>query len=134
VKSFTDLLGKDYAPVYKLVLVNTLQRVVDEGASITWNATIADTYQGMAPQLRALFQELVESVRSYNELRKQTNKQSKQAVEAAMYNIDILRRLIKLFNSDPNIPLHPQAHLPPPNPAHTQSTIPLRANETSSSS
>lgn len=108
VKSFTDLLAKDFPPVYKLVLVNTLQRIVDEGASITWNATITDAYPVMAPQLRVLFQELVESVRSYNELRKQTNKQDKKAVEAAMYNVDILRRLIKLFKSDPILPLHPQ--------------------------
>jgi hypothetical protein len=96
------------------VLVNTLQRIVDEGASITWNATITDAYPVMAPQLRILFQELVESVRSYNELRKQTNKQDKKAVEAAMYNVDILRRLIKLFKSDPILPLHPQVHRTPP--------------------
>lgn len=94
------------------MLVNTLQQVVDEGASITWNATIADTYQGMAPLLRGLFQELVESVRACSELRKQTSKQAKQAVEAAAYTIDILRRLIKLFNSDPNLPLYPQACAP----------------------
>lgn len=113
MKSFTDLLAKEFPPVYKLVLVNTLQRIVDEGASITWNATITDAYPVMAPQLRILFQELVESVRSYNELRKQTNKQDKKAVEAAMYNVDILRRLIKLFKSDPILPLHPQVRILP---------------------
>ncbi|KAL6048750.1 Neurofibromin 1 [Balamuthia mandrillaris] len=107
---FTDFLSKEFPPVFKLVLVNTLQRIVDEGQSLPWTPTIADAYSGIAHQLRTLFQDLVNHTSAYDELRRQNDKNAKKQIEKVGYemSIDILRRVIVLFNSDPTLALFPK--------------------------
>jgi len=61
----------------------------------------------MAHQLRALFQDYEQQARNYNELVRQSDKKSKTQLEKLLKDIEILTRLILLFNSDPNLPLYP---------------------------
>eukprot|EP01087_Luapelamoeba_hula_P001442 TRINITY_DN1115_c0_g1_i1.p1 TRINITY_DN1115_c0_g1~~TRINITY_DN1115_c0_g1_i1.p1 ORF type:complete len:2561 (-),score=353.59 TRINITY_DN1115_c0_g1_i1:117-7799(-) len=104
---FAEFLQPDHAPIFKLVLINTLQLIVDEGASLPWNPTIQDVYAGLSQQLRALFQEYELQTRGYSELARLSDRRARAQQDRMQKDIEILTRLVNLFYSDPMLPLTP---------------------------
>eukprot|EP01090_Pellita_catalonica_P017046 TRINITY_DN5062_c0_g4_i1.p1 TRINITY_DN5062_c0_g4~~TRINITY_DN5062_c0_g4_i1.p1 ORF type:complete len:2520 (+),score=346.34 TRINITY_DN5062_c0_g4_i1:70-7629(+) len=105
----TEFLKKEYPPVFKMTLVSTFQTIVDEGAILPDFPTISHVYSSMAQNLRDLFQEYVGGVRKYEELKEKTDRKAVREIERISYDIKIFVKLIKLFNSAPNLPLYPAA-------------------------
>ena len=55
---FSDCLKPEYPPIFRLVLVECLLRMIQEGTPFLWTPSITDVYQGFSGPLRSLFKKL----------------------------------------------------------------------------
>eukprot|EP01132_Coremiostelium_polycephalum_P003622 gene3622-4511_t len=101
-----DCLSPDSPPHFKMVLVKSLLRIAVEGNSLPWNPTIVDAYPLVAGPLRTLFQDNLQSIRSYSSLKNATDKKSKSQFEKVSFDTQVMSFLIQLFLADPNLSLY----------------------------
>eukprot|EP01088_Endostelium_zonatum_P001228 TRINITY_DN1152_c0_g1_i1.p1 TRINITY_DN1152_c0_g1~~TRINITY_DN1152_c0_g1_i1.p1 ORF type:complete len:2790 (-),score=689.70 TRINITY_DN1152_c0_g1_i1:4-8373(-) len=98
-------LSKDYPPVFKMVLINTFQTIRDEGEK-PFVFAIKEIYGLMSGPLRVLFQSLVEDdLKKLEEYRRSGERKTKALLETTLYDIEILKKLIYLFYTEPELPL-----------------------------
>ena len=104
---FGDCLKSTSTQLLKRVFVDTLLAIVSEKKKLEWNPTLADIYSNDSSLIRQLFDDLLGSVRDYESLQKNANdKKGKIAFEKVLIDIEILKKIIKLYKCDPAIALH----------------------------
>eukprot|EP01133_Synstelium_polycarpum_P017457 gene17457-20830_t len=103
-----DCLNPESPPHLKMVLVKSLLRIAqDTNNSLPWSPTIADARPLISLQLKTLFHDCLQSVRSHSSLKNATDKKSKAQFEKVAHDVHVMSYLIQLFLADPKLALHP---------------------------
>lgn len=110
-KTMTSSFGKCFAedaPSHlRIALVKSLLRIAEEGANLPWNPTLKDAYTYTFEYFRRLFQDYWRSANKYSILMKdeKSEKKIQKELEKLKSDTDILLPMIKLFRTDPTLPL-----------------------------
>ncbi|EFA82125.1 neurofibromin [Heterostelium album PN500] len=98
----------DTPPHFKMVLVKSLLRIAQEDSANTlpWSPSIGDAYALVSVQLKQLFNDNLQSIRSYNSLKNASDKKSKAQFEKVQFDTQVMSLLIQLFLADPNLSLY----------------------------
>ena len=114
---FADCLKPEFPPFFRLVLVECLLRIIQEGTPLSWNPSIADVYVGFSGSLRTLFRNLFQELLLQSTgssttslgLLASENLKKKPAVDNSQILIETLLKIILLFKEDPLLALHPSS-------------------------
>ena len=113
---FADCLKPEFPPFFRLVLVECLLRIIQEGTPLPWNPSIADVYSGFSGSLRSLFRNLFQelllqstgvSTTSLGLSASENLNKKKPALDNSQILTETLLKLIFLFKEDPELALHP---------------------------
>ena len=116
---FADCLKPEFPPFFRLVLVECLLRIIQEGTPLPWNPSIADVYAGFSGSLRTLFRNLFQELLLQStgvsttslglSASENLNKKKNPALDNSQILTETLLKLIFLFNEDPELALHPSS-------------------------
>ncbi|EGG19811.1 neurofibromin [Cavenderia fasciculata] len=103
-----DCLNPDTPPHFRMVLVRSLLRIAREDAANTlpWSPSISDAYALVSGQLKTMFGDYLQSIRSHAALKSATDKKSKQQFEKVQFDTQVMGYLIQLFLADPRLSLY----------------------------
>lgn len=100
-----DFLKPDAPYHFKIALVNAFVRITIEGSINPWSPTLTEVYSSVSAKMRNLFSETVHSASQI--LAGDQSKRTKVQQEKLTADLQILEKLITLFQTDPKLPLYP---------------------------